>query len=50
MFDVSAGWPPLCEFLDVDQPEDPFPRVNDTLAFRAYNRDLLEPVQGGTTT
>jgi len=29
-FQVSEGWGPLCEFLDVPMPKDtPFPRVND---------------------
>ena len=31
LYSVSEGWAPLCEFLDVDSPEDiPFPKVNDT--------------------
>jgi len=31
LYSVSEGWAPLCEFLDVDIPEDiPFPKVNDT--------------------
>ena len=25
---------PLCEFLDVDVPDEPVPNVNDTEAFR----------------
>merc|ERR1712062_429432 len=25
-----GGWKPLCEFLNVPEPSDPFPRVNDT--------------------
>ncbi len=29
IFDVSQGWQPLCEFLAVDVPTEPFPRVND---------------------
>jgi len=27
---VNEGWGPLCEFLNVDKPEIPFPKVNDT--------------------
>ena len=27
------GWEPLCEFLEVDVPSEPLPRVNDTSAF-----------------
>ena len=31
LYSVYEGWAPLCEFLDVDIPEDiPFPKVNDT--------------------
>ena len=29
-FQVKHGWKPLCEFLNVPEPSDPFPRVNDT--------------------
>ncbi len=41
-YQVSRGWPPLCDFLQVPQPEQPFPRLNDTQAFRDYNRDALD--------
>ncbi|HTA37180.1 MAG TPA: sulfotransferase [Solirubrobacteraceae bacterium] len=33
-WDPSEGWEPLCEFLEVDVPADPLPRLNDTHAFR----------------
>lgn len=33
VFEVSQGWAPLCEFLDVPIPDVPFPRVNDTQQF-----------------
>ena len=29
VFEVKQGWGPLCEFLDVDVPDTPFPRLND---------------------
>ena len=29
-FQVKEGWKPLREFLNVPEPSDPFPRVNDT--------------------
>ena len=29
VYDVKAGWGPLCEFLRVQEPEEPFPRTND---------------------
>jgi sulfotransferase family protein len=34
-FDVARGWGPLCAFLDVDAPDEPFPNVNDREFFRA---------------
>jgi hypothetical protein len=30
----KEGWEPLCEFLDVDVPDEPVPNVNDTEAFK----------------
>ena len=30
IYNVKEGWGPLCEFLDVEVPGIPFPRVNDT--------------------
>lgn len=34
-FEVSEGWQPLCDFLGVAVPEEPFPRSNDTASFQA---------------
>jgi hypothetical protein len=34
VFDVREGWQPLCDFLGVPVPDRPFPRLNDTEAFR----------------
>jgi hypothetical protein len=33
VWEPADGWEPLCEFLEVEVPEDPLPRVNDTAAF-----------------
>eukprot|EP01006_Ploeotia_vitrea_P067109 TRINITY_DN96452_c0_g1_i1.p3 TRINITY_DN96452_c0_g1~~TRINITY_DN96452_c0_g1_i1.p3 ORF type:complete len:109 (+),score=18.44 TRINITY_DN96452_c0_g1_i1:360-686(+) len=33
VFDVKDGWGPLCDFLEVPIPEEPFPRVNDKATF-----------------
>jgi hypothetical protein len=30
----TDGWEPLCDFLEVDVPEEPLARVNDTASFR----------------
>ena len=33
VFDVAEGWDPLCRFLGVDVPDQPFPRRNDQKEF-----------------
>jgi len=38
VFRASDGWPPLCAFLGVPEPAEPYPRVNDTAAFKAMIR------------
>ena len=30
IFSVKEGWEPLCKFLDMPVPDQPFPRTNDT--------------------
>ena len=30
IFQVKDGWNPLCEYLGVESPSTPFPRMNDT--------------------
>jgi hypothetical protein len=32
VYQVSEGWGPLCEFLDVPVPSEEFPHINDTAA------------------
>jgi Sulfotransferase domain len=34
VYEVTDGWKPLARFLGVDAPDDEFPRLNDTAAFR----------------
>jgi hypothetical protein len=34
VWDPREGWAPLCEFLGVDVPTEPLPRVNDTASFK----------------
>ena len=34
VYDVKSGWGPLCEFLGVEVPDEPFPRTNDTAQMR----------------
>ncbi|MDN0194457.1 sulfotransferase family protein [Streptomyces sp. S.PNR 29] len=33
VFEVAQGWEPLCAFLGVPVPDEPFPRSNDRTAF-----------------
>lgn len=40
VFEVRDGWVPLCEFLEVPAPDEPFPRTND----RAEFWDLVKSV------
>jgi hypothetical protein len=34
VYDVKDGWEPLCEFLGVAVPDEPFPQTNSTTEFR----------------
>jgi hypothetical protein len=34
VYEVKEGWAPLCEFLGVEEPDTPFPHVNDTAEMR----------------
>jgi hypothetical protein len=45
VFDVREGWGPLCAFLGVDAPDEPFPHLNDGDFMR---RMLPELMRGGT--
>ena len=42
VFDVREGWAPLCRFLDVPIPDEPFPRLNDTATTQAMIRMMRE--------
>jgi hypothetical protein len=33
VYQVRDGWAPLCAFLGVPVPDEPFPRTNDRLEF-----------------
>lgn len=33
VYEVKQGWGPLCEFLQVPPPDEPFPRTNDRAEF-----------------
>ena len=42
VFDVREGWAPLCRFLDVPIPDEPFPRLNDTATTQMMIRMMRE--------
>jgi hypothetical protein len=42
VFDVKEGWAPLCRFLEVPIPDEPFPRLNDTASTQAMIQRLRE--------
>ncbi|KAI1135781.1 P-loop containing nucleoside triphosphate hydrolase protein [Hypoxylon sp. FL0543] len=39
--DLSEGWEPLCKFLGVPVPDEPFPRANDAKAADDYATKVL---------
>ena len=45
VFDVREGWAPLCRFLDVPVPDEPFPRLNDTATTQAMIRMMRESLR-----
>jgi Sulfotransferase domain len=47
VFDVREGWEPLCRFLEVPVPAEPFPRLNDTAATQAMIKRMSEAVRRG---
>ncbi len=44
-FDVREGWGPLCRFLDVPVPDEPFPRLNDAATTQAMIRMMTESIR-----
>lgn len=40
VYEVKEGWGPLCKFLDVPEPEGPFPHLNDTAQIRRGTRAI----------
>jgi hypothetical protein len=49
VYRVQEGWEPLCRFLDVDVPDEPFPRVNvgDSLVHNIRTAIRLARAQTG---
>ncbi|MEL6663657.1 MAG: sulfotransferase family protein [Pseudomonadota bacterium] len=44
VFEARQGWGPLCAFLGVDVPDDPFPHVNSKEEFDAVFEMLRSPL------
>jgi hypothetical protein len=40
----SDGWEPLCRFLDVPTPTEPFPHLNDATSFDELAREMMRQV------
>ncbi len=40
IYQVSQGWSPLCEFLGVEEPNEPFPHLNEGTNFPELMREL----------
>lgn len=38
---LGDGWEPLCEFLGVPVPDQPFPRANDSAALQQTAQSIL---------
>lgn len=44
VFEAKQGWSPLCSFLGVDEPSEPFPHVNSKEEFDAVFEMLGSPM------
>jgi hypothetical protein len=40
VYEVREGWGPLCEFLGVEVPDQPFPHLNDSEVFKERIRRI----------
>src|SRR5947209_1084232 len=46
VFDVAEGWEPLCRFLGVPVPTEPFPHLNDRASFGQMIRERRPGMSG----
>lgn len=46
VYETGAGWEPLCAFLGVAVPTEPFPRLNDRMEFQARIQSDVPPAPG----
>ena len=42
IYDVREGWEPLCNFLNVPVPEEPFPRLNRRESMQEFARQIFQ--------
>ncbi|TJW26691.1 MAG: hypothetical protein E5X59_40030, partial [Mesorhizobium sp.] len=42
VFTVTEGWGPLCRFLSVAEPQEPFPNLNDRESVKKVIRDVIK--------
>ena len=40
VFEAKQGWKPLCDFLNLPIPDEPFPHVNDTAAMKSRHTKI----------
>jgi len=48
VFEVEQGWQPLCRFLGVEVPDEPFPRLNEGAELEQLARTIRARVRVGT--
>jgi hypothetical protein len=48
-YEVKQGWEPLCEFLGVAVPAEPFPHLNDSASFQKMVAERLGQLGGQAT-
>ena len=46
VYSVKEGWEPLCDFLDVPVPDEPFPRLNQRGNIKTLMAKMLSRVPG----
>ena len=44
VFEAGQGWGPLCEFLGVDEPSEPYPHINSSQDFAGLFEMLKSPM------
>jgi hypothetical protein len=44
IMDLKEGWEPLCTFLELSVPEEPFPKTNDTEAAGKVAEDITQRI------